>query len=45
MGELQTPWGNSSVPMTRGTKQGAVESPVFFAYIAELALSDTIGAA
>ncbi|CAE7346755.1 unnamed protein product [Symbiodinium microadriaticum] len=42
VGELQTPWGNSSVPMHRGIKQGAVESPVFFAYIAELALADTI---
>eukprot|EP00439_Symbiodinium_sp_Y106_P050042 s2873_g6.t1 len=40
---LQAPWGNSRVPMTRGIKQGAVESPVFFAYVAELALLDTIG--
>ncbi|CAE7037043.1 unnamed protein product [Symbiodinium sp. CCMP2592] len=41
-GILQTPWGQSRVPMTRGIKQGAVESPVLFAYVAELALLDSI---
>ncbi|CAE7470005.1 unnamed protein product [Symbiodinium necroappetens] len=43
VGLLQTPWGNSEVGMTRGIKQGAVESPVFFGYIAELVLSDAAG--
>ncbi|CAE7243875.1 unnamed protein product [Symbiodinium sp. CCMP2592] len=41
-GLLQTPWGSSRVAMTRGIKQGAVESPTFFAYVAELALADVI---
>ncbi|CAE7202627.1 unnamed protein product [Symbiodinium sp. CCMP2592] len=41
-GRLQTPWGSSRVPMERGIKQGAVESPVIFAYIAELVLSETM---
>ncbi|CAE7242656.1 unnamed protein product [Symbiodinium sp. CCMP2592] len=41
-GILQTPWGSSRVPMGRGIKQGAVESPVIFAYIAELALLDAV---
>ena len=39
---LQTPWGNSEVPMRKGIKQGAVESPVFFAHIAEVIMLDTI---
>ncbi|CAE7233474.1 unnamed protein product [Symbiodinium sp. CCMP2592] len=42
VGLLQTPWSSSRVAMDRGIKQGAVESPTFFAYIAELALADTI---
>ncbi|CAE7386117.1 unnamed protein product, partial [Symbiodinium sp. KB8] len=41
-GLLQTPWGNSEVVMAKGIKQGAVESPVFFAYVAELVMLDTI---
>ncbi|CAE7577241.1 unnamed protein product [Symbiodinium sp. CCMP2592] len=41
-GLLQSPWGSSRVPMDRGIKQGAVESPVLFAYIAELVLSETV---
>ena len=41
-GLLQTPWGSSRVPMMRGIKQGGVESPVFFAHIAELVLAETI---
>ena len=41
-GLLQTPWGNSEVVMHRGIKQGAVESPVFFAPIAEVIMLDTI---
>ncbi|CAE7776408.1 unnamed protein product [Symbiodinium sp. CCMP2592] len=41
-GILQSPWGSSCIPMGRGIKQGAVESPVLFAYIAELALMDTV---
>ena len=41
-GLLQTPWGSSRVAMTRGIKQGAVESPTFFAHVAELALATVI---
>ena len=41
-GLLQTPWGNSEVVMARGIKQGAVESPVFFAHIAEVVMLDTV---
>ena len=41
-GLLQTPWGNSEVVMAKGIKQGAVESPVFFAHVAEVVMLDTI---
>ena len=42
VGHLQTPWGATRLPMNRGIKQGAVESPALFAWIAELALSDAV---
>ncbi|CAE7637766.1 NLRC3 [Symbiodinium microadriaticum] len=42
VGHLQTPWGATRLPMTRGIKQGAVESPTLFAWIAELAMSEAI---
>ncbi|CAE7650830.1 unnamed protein product, partial [Symbiodinium necroappetens] len=42
VGQLQTPWGFTEVPMNRGIKQGAVESPTMFAWIAELALAGSI---
>ena len=42
VGHLQTPWGCTDLPMRRGIKQGAVESPTMFAWIAELALSEAI---
>ncbi|CAE7583299.1 pol [Symbiodinium sp. CCMP2456] len=38
---LQTPWGTSSVLQQRGIKQGAIESPLFFALISELCLTET----
>eukprot|EP00439_Symbiodinium_sp_Y106_P015486 s535_g2.t1 len=41
-GILQTPWGSSRLPMTQGIKQGGIESPVFFAHIAELVLAETV---
>ncbi|CAE7349524.1 unnamed protein product [Symbiodinium sp. CCMP2592] len=41
-GLLQTPWGCSRIEMNRGIKQGAVESPTFFAYVAELALVEAL---
>ncbi|CAE7497830.1 unnamed protein product [Symbiodinium sp. CCMP2456] len=41
-GLLQTPWGSSKVEMRRGIKQGGIESPLFFAHIAELVLTDTV---
>ena len=37
VGHLQTPWGSTDLPMRSGIKQGAVESPTMFAWIAELA--------
>ncbi|CAE7247126.1 unnamed protein product [Symbiodinium sp. CCMP2592] len=40
-GTLQTPWGLTLLSMPSGIKQGAVESPSFFAFIAEVALSET----
>ena len=42
VGHLQTPWGSTDLPMRSGIKQGAVESPTMFAWIAELALSDAV---
>ena len=39
-GILQTPWGASRVPMQRGIKQGAVESPILFALVAEACLAE-----
>ncbi|CAE7263415.1 unnamed protein product [Symbiodinium sp. CCMP2456] len=41
-GLLQTPWGASSVKMHTGIKQGAIESPCFFAHIAEVILAESI---
>ena len=40
-GELQTPWGRTPLNMPSGIKQGAVESPAMFGFIAELALEET----
>ena len=37
---VQTPWGATSVEMRSGIKQGASESPLFFALVMELALSE-----
>ena len=42
MGQFQMPWGSTQVPMRRGIKQGAVESPTMFAWVAELALATSI---
>ena len=42
VGILQTPWGKTEVAMNTGIKQGAVESPSMFAWVAELALAETI---
>ena len=39
-GCLQTPWGSSMVCMQRGIKQGAVESPILFALVAEFCLAE-----
>ena len=39
---LQSPWGTSRIPMRKGIKQGAPESPAFFAHVAEMALATTI---
>ncbi|OLP89415.1 putative 149 kDa protein [Symbiodinium microadriaticum] len=41
VGVLQTPWGCTNLPMNRGIKQGAIESPTFFAWIAEHVLEHT----
>ncbi|CAE7941965.1 ZDHHC3, partial [Symbiodinium sp. KB8] len=40
-GVLQSPWGRSSLQMPSGIKQGAIESPMMFGFIAELALEET----
>ena len=40
-GELQTPWGRTPLNMPSGIRQGAVESPAMFGFIAELALEET----
>ena len=37
---LQTPWGSSLVAMTQGIKQGGVESPGFFAMLAEVCVQE-----
>ena len=37
---LQSPWGTSLLGMKRGIKQGAVESPAFFAMVAEACLEE-----
>ena len=37
---LQSPWGTSLLDMTRGIKQGAVESPALFAMVAEVCLEE-----
>ena len=37
---LQSPWGASLLGMTRGIKQGAVESPALFAMVAETCLAE-----
>ena len=37
---LQSPWGTSLLGMTRGIKQGAVESPALFAMVAEVCLAE-----
>ncbi|CAE7371853.1 unnamed protein product [Symbiodinium necroappetens] len=42
VGQLQTPWGSTEVRMMRGIKQGAVESPAMFAWIAEIALNTAV---
>ncbi|CAE7229646.1 Pol, partial [Symbiodinium necroappetens] len=42
VGILQTPWGRTEVAMNTGIKQGAVESPSMFAWVAELALAEAI---
>ena len=41
VGVLQTPWGCTDLHMARGIKQGAVESPMFFAWIAEHVMEET----
>ena len=41
VGVLQTPWGCTDIHMRTGIKQGAVESPTFFAWIAELIMEET----
>ena len=41
VGVLQTPWGCSDLRMNTGIKQGAVESPTFFAWVAELIMEET----
>ncbi|CAE7247538.1 R1A1-element\ORF2 [Symbiodinium sp. CCMP2456] len=38
---LQSPWGSSQVTMSQGIKQGGVESPGFFAMLAEICLQET----
>ncbi|CAE7726001.1 pol, partial [Symbiodinium sp. CCMP2456] len=38
---LQSPWGSSQVMMSQGIKQGGVESPGFFAMLAEICLQET----
>ena len=38
---LQTSWGQSTLQMDRGIKQGSVESPSFFSYISEHILETT----
>ena len=40
-GFLQTPWGSSLLSMPAGIKQGAIESPSMFGFIAETALEET----
>ena len=40
-GVLQSPWGRSSVDMPSGIKQGAIESPSMFGFVAEIALEET----
>ena len=40
-GVLQTPWGSSHLEMPSGIKQGAIESPSMFGFIAETALEET----
>ncbi|CAE7842015.1 pol [Symbiodinium necroappetens] len=40
-GVLQTPWGSSLLSMPSGIKQGAVESPSMFGFLAETALEET----
>ena len=42
VGQLQTPWGSTEIHMRRGIKQGAVESPTMFAWIAELAMNTAV---
>ncbi|OLQ00488.1 putative 149 kDa protein [Symbiodinium microadriaticum] len=37
---LQSPWSTSLIGMTRGIKQGAVESPALFAMVAEVCLEE-----
>ena len=37
---LQSPWGTSLLGMTRGIKQGAVESPALFGMVAEVCLAE-----
>ncbi|CAE7355682.1 unnamed protein product [Symbiodinium sp. KB8] len=36
---LRTPWGDTTIPQTRGIRQGSVESPFLFAIAIEQALS------
>ena len=40
-GTLQTPWGCTPLAMPSGIKQGAIESPSMFGFIAETALEET----
>ena len=40
-GVLQTPWGRSLSPMPSGIKQGAIESPSMFGFVAETVLEET----
>ena len=39
-GVLQTPWGSTLLSMPSGIKQGAVESPSMFGFLAETALEE-----
>ncbi|CAE7460161.1 unnamed protein product [Symbiodinium sp. CCMP2592] len=40
-GSLETPWGVSELSVQRGIRQGSVESPLFFACLAEMTVEKT----